>query len=164
MLLSSRASHRATRRLGPPLSHLIHYGLLGQCHHLACVGPACATETASAAAACDTQPTGQRRAWGRGAALELQTLWVLQWYCREQGGAQQQGAQAGLAPRHAAQPQDHPDSEQQQDIQDEDCFMLWVKSPQRTSTIQMATLLSMVQAATGNHVGVHDLVCGRRPC
>lgn len=49
---------------GSPLSHLIHCGLLGQCHHSAYVGPACDTGTASAAAACDTQPTVQRRAWG----------------------------------------------------------------------------------------------------
>lgn len=90
----------------------------------------------------------------RGAALELQTLWVMQWYCREQGSAQQPGAQAGLAPRHAAQPHDHPDSEQQQDIRDEDWFMFWVMSPQRTSVIHIAT---------GNHIDVYGPGCHQKP-
>lgn len=54
-----------------------------------------------------------------------------------------------LVPTHATLLHNHPGSEQQQDVQDEEYFILWIGSPQKSS---------MLCAAPGGHVDV----CG--PC
>lgn len=71
-----------------------------------------------------------------------------------------------LAPRHAAQPHDHSDSDQQQAIQDKEGFIFRIKSPQTSPWSVMlleAVLVSMVPAATRNHVHVHEPCCDRLP-
>lgn len=40
-----------------------------------------------------------------------------------------------LSPKYAAQPPNHPDSEQGQDFQDEEWSIFWIGSPQNTSVV-----------------------------
>lgn len=124
---------------------------LERCNHSIC--RLCSRHGDSAAVA---TPDEARRAWDCGTALGLQTQWSCPafqqggWH-QGQGGVQQPGVCVGPSLRHMAQPQDHPDSDHQQDIQDkEEWFIFWNKSPPKTS---------VVCDAAGGHVDVHDPCC-----
>lgn len=68
-------------------------------------------------------------------------------------------------PGHAAQPHDHPDSEQQ-DIGEKEWFTFWIKSLQKISMVHVAAeshdeaiLRSVIHAATKSHAEICDPSC-----